>query len=67
MKIVKSTGVTETERLLAGFCERTFLKLWAYPNPFKEDGDELCDLLAVFGNQVFVFFDRGERAFRGDR
>lgn len=64
MKIVKSTGVTETERLLAGFCERTFLKLWAYPNPFKEDGDELCDLLAVFGNQVFVFFDR-ENALSG--
>lgn len=57
-KIVKSEGVTETERLLAEFCERTFLKLWAYANPYKDDGDELCDLLAVFGDQVFVFFDR---------
>ena len=54
----KSVGVTETERLLAEFCERTFLKLWAYPNPFKDDGHELCDLLAVFGDEVFVFFDR---------
>ena len=54
----RSTGVTETERLLAEFCERSFLKLWSYPNPQKDDGHELCDLLAVFGNYVFIFFDR---------
>ena len=49
-------GVTETppyqaltERMLAEFCERTFLKLWSYPNPYKDDGHELCDLLVVFG------------------
>ncbi len=51
-------GVTATERLLAEFCERSFLKLWSYPNPFKDDGHELCDLLAVFGSDVFIFFDR---------
>lgn len=51
-------GVTATERLLAEFCERTFLKLWSYPNPHKDDGHELCDLLAVFGDIVFIFFDR---------
>jgi len=56
--IIKSAGVTPTERALADFCERSFLKLWSYPNPVKEDGDELCDLLAVFENHVFVFFDR---------
>ena len=54
----KSVGVTETERLLAEFCERSFLKLWSYPNPYKDDGRELCDLLAVFGDYVFIFFDR---------
>ena len=54
----KSAGVTATERMLADFCERSFLKLWSYPNPYKDDGHELCDLLAVFGNDVFVFFDR---------
>ena len=54
----KSSGVTATERLLADFCERSFLKLWSYPNPYKDDGHELCDLLAVFDNHVFVFFDR---------
>ncbi len=56
--IVKSEGVTPTERLLADLCERSFLKLWSYPNPFKDDRNELCDLLAVFENHVFIFFDR---------
>jgi hypothetical protein len=56
--IEPSGGVTATERLLAEFCERSFLKLWSYPNPYKDDGHELCDLLAVFGNTVFIFFDR---------
>ena len=54
----KSKGVTPTEQMLVEFCERSFLKLWSYPNPFKDDGPELCDLLAVFGNYVFIFFDR---------
>ena len=49
---------TETEKLLAHLCEKVFLKLWSYPNPYREDSDELCDLLAIFGNHVFVFFDR---------
>jgi hypothetical protein len=57
----KSSGVTETERMLAEFCERSFLKLWSYPNPQKDDGHELCDLLAVFGDYVFIFFDRENR------
>ena len=54
----KGSGVTATERLLAEFCERSFLKLWSYPNPYKDDGHELCDLLAVFNNTLFIFFDR---------
>jgi hypothetical protein len=61
--IVKSGGVTPTEQLLADLCEKSFLKLWSYPNPIKEDHDELCDLLAVFENQVFIFFDRESRQF----
>jgi hypothetical protein len=54
------SGVTETERMLTDFCKKTFLKLWAYPNPYKDDGKELCDLLAVFDNQVLIFFDRNK-------
>lgn len=56
--IEKSSGVTVTEKMLAEFCARSFLKLWSYPNPYKDDGHELCDLLAVFGDTMFVFFDR---------
>jgi hypothetical protein len=37
------------------------LKLWSYPNPFKDDRKELCDLLAVFENHAFIFFDRESR------
>jgi hypothetical protein len=61
--IVKSIGVTPTERLLADLCERTFLTLWSYPSPCKDDGKELCDLLVVFGDHVFIFFDRESRKF----
>jgi hypothetical protein len=67
MPISKSPGVTRTERLLADLCERSFLKLWSYPNPIRNDGDELCDLLAVFGNDVFVFFDRESQQFDEDK
>lgn len=57
-KVVKSDGVNDSERLLADLCEKSFLKLWSYPNSFKDDRKELCDLLAVFENHVFIFFDR---------
>ena len=63
MKIEKSSGVTPTEKLLADLCEKTFLKLWSYPNPYKEDGKEMCDLLAACDNHVFIFFDREARRF----
>ncbi|MDZ7794781.1 MAG: hypothetical protein U5P10_14165 [Spirochaetia bacterium] len=54
----KSKGLTDSEKLLASLAENTFLKLWSYPNPVKNDGDELCDLLAIFENNIFIFFDR---------
>lgn len=65
MVIEKSEGVTRTEELLSGLCDTTFLKLWSYPNPFKEDRKELCDLIAVFEDHVFIFFDRESRKFDG--
>lgn len=58
MGVNKSDGVTESERLLARLCDQTFLKLWSYPNPYKDDGKELCDLLVIFEDVGFVFFDR---------
>jgi len=40
------------------YAKVTFLKLWSDPNPYKDDGHEFCELLAVFDNHVFIFFDR---------
>ena len=57
-KIKKKSGVTDTEQLLAKFCNNLFLDLWSYPNPYKKDGKELCDLIAIFEDHVFLFFDR---------
>ncbi len=65
-KITKSVGVTSTEQYLSGLCDRTFLKLWSYPNPFRERGKELCDLIAVFGNHVYLFFDRETKVLNGE-
>src|SRR5215472_9467049 len=62
-KIAKSQGQTTTEASLARLCDNTFLKLWSYTNPFKSDGKELCDLIAVLENHVFLFFDRESRTF----
>ncbi len=58
MIIPKSQGYTRTENLLAKLCGNTFLELWSYPNPFNSEKKELCDLIAVFENNVFIFFDR---------
>jgi uncharacterized protein YchJ len=65
-KILKSPGFTQTEQFLSDLCERTFLKLWSYPNPFRAQGKELCDLIAVFEDRIFLFFDRANGAFKRD-
>ncbi|WP_437226060.1 YecA family protein [Planctomicrobium sp. SH661] len=58
--IVKSTGLTSSEQYLAKICERTFLRLWSYPNPYRNQGGgkELCDLLVVCGDDVIIFSDK---------
>ncbi|MGA2496030.1 MAG: hypothetical protein ABSF67_24435, partial [Roseiarcus sp.] len=65
-KISKSIGLTSTEQYLSKLCDRTFLKLWSYPNPFRERGKELCDLIAVFQNHVYLFFDRETKSLTGE-
>jgi hypothetical protein len=47
-------------------CDGTFLRPWSYANPFKADGKELCDLIAVFDYNIFIFFDRESRKFERD-
>lgn len=62
----KSNGVTRTEELLFSLCQRSFLRIWSYANPFKDDGKELCDVIAVFGDHIFIFFDRESNRFSQD-
>ncbi|MEJ2377316.1 MAG: hypothetical protein P8Y71_18580, partial [Pseudolabrys sp.] len=63
MPIEKSIGQTSTEQYLSHLCDQTFLRPWSYANPFKADGKELSDLIAVFENNIFLFFDRESRKF----
>lgn len=55
----------ESELVLSQLCQRSFLSLWSYPNPYndkgiakRKEGKELCDLLVVFGNDVVIFSDK---------
>ena len=56
----KYSGITPTEKHLARLCERAFLRLWSYPNLYRDQGGgkELCDVLIVFGRDVIVFSDK---------
>jgi hypothetical protein len=54
----ENNGVTPTEQLLAKLCYQSFLRLWSHANPYKDDGHEFCDVLAIFENHIFIFFDR---------
>ena len=56
----RSSGITPTERYLVQLCERTFLRLWSYPNLYRDQGGgkELCDVLIVFGTDVIIFSDK---------
>lgn len=56
--IKKSVGQTPTESMLIDLCNRTFLDIWAYANPYNDEHKEFCDVIAVFENHLFIFFDR---------
>lgn len=65
MKIQRSDGITPTEKILAAAADRSFLRLWSYSSPHNDRtksskgvGQELSDLLMVFGNDVIIFSDK---------
>ena len=71
--ITKGGGLTATERYLARRAEQSFLNLWSYPNPYRdqgrkggEDGKELCDLLVVCGRHVIIFSEKNIAWPKGD-
>jgi hypothetical protein len=60
-KIIRGSGFTVSERYLHQLSDRTFLKLWTYPNIFNDrnkaprgDGKELCDLLVICGDDILI-------------
>lgn len=53
--IRRGIGFTSTEKDLAALADKIFLNLWTYPNLFKSNGKELCDLLVVCGDDVLIF------------
>lgn len=64
--VVKASGITKTEQSLRYLAEHSFLSLWSYPNLFKSKGQELCDLLVVFGKHVLIFSDKDIKYSRTD-
>lgn len=54
----RSSGVTNSERILARFTGRSFLSLWSYPNLYRAPDKELCDVLVVFDDHVIIFSDK---------
>lgn len=60
MILTKSEGASDSERYLINKCQNTFLALWSYPNPFttEKKGKELCDVLSIFENHIFIFSDK---------
>ena len=65
--------MTSTERYLVRLAERSFLNLWSYPNPYRDqgqpdggDGKELCDLLVVCGRDIIIFSEKNITWSKGD-
>ena len=44
-----------SEDFVTHLCTQTFLALWTYPTPPRDDGKELCDLLVVCDPAVLIF------------
>jgi hypothetical protein len=50
------TFKNQSEEFVYNITHRSFLSLWSYANPLKEPaGNELCDVLTVFGSNVAIF------------
>lgn len=64
-KIMKMGGENPSEEKLAYLADTAFLNLWAYPNIYRDEGilkngigQEVCDILIVFGKNVIIFSDK---------
>ena len=71
--MIKAEGVTSSERYLSRLAEKSFLNLWSYPSPYRDqkqgghgDGKEICDLLVVCGSHVIIFSEKTIAWPKGD-
>jgi hypothetical protein len=64
-KYKRSPHKTESENLVTYLCDQTFLKLWVYPNAYKESGKEFCDCLIIFENNILIFSVK-EAGYKGE-
>ena len=71
--MIKAAGVTPSERYLAKLAEKSFINLWSYPSPYRDqkqgghgDGKEICDLLVVCGSHVIIFSEKTVAWPKGD-
>lgn len=69
---IKKKGSTDRERYLEKLANTSFFGLWSYPSLYTDEGinkhgigEELCDLLVVFGKDIIVFSDKDVK-FNGE-
>ena len=63
--MIRVTPPTPSERYLIKLCRHSFLRLWSWPNVYRDQhwsgnnvGKEVCDLLVVFDHHIFIFSDK---------
>ncbi len=44
-EIIKQDGFNDSEKYLASLCEKTFLRLWSYPNVYTDEGKKMIAVM----------------------
>lgn len=53
----------EYEKTTFNIISKIFSKYIVFANPFKSNGHELCDFIAILNNKIFLFSDKGGSSF----
>lgn len=54
-KYKRSPNKTVSENFITYLCDKTFFKLWVYPNLYRKPGKEFCDCMVVFEDNILIF------------
>lgn len=54
---------TKSEKNIIDIIRNSFCNYWTISNPYKIKGQELCDALIIFKNNILIFSDK-ERNFQ---